>query len=484
MKKINYILCAFLLSTTISTAQSPIQWNAEMNVAPSSSGNEHPRIALDRSGNPLVIWHHVSRCMFSKWNGSAFTTPVLLNPASMTIAGASWMGPDIASHGDSVYAVFKETPEGSDTSHVYCVHSYNGGMTFSAPIQVDNIGDSLSRFPTVTADDNGNPIIGFMKFNPAFSDERWVVTRSADFGNTFSPDIKASGWSSPTSTVCNCCPGSVACSGNSVAMLYRDNNADIRDSWAGISTDNGYSFPGGFGIDQQNWLYPACPSSGPDGVIIGDTLYATFMNGVSGIDRVYYSKTSIPAMNGSTAIGLTGTIGGLTEQNYPRIATDGNALGIVWKQTVNGSDQCVLRFTNNIANGLPAAYDTVDLNNVTNCDVAISNGNIYVVWEDDNTGTIRYRSGTFTPVTGIQNMGVQNSITIFPNPASSDVNIVSKKIIDKINIVNISGQIIYETEPRENNIKLNFNKAGIYFMSVRCDHQTTVRKLVVIQSSQ
>ncbi|HRH67001.1 MAG TPA: hypothetical protein PLU53_11935, partial [Bacteroidia bacterium] len=36
-----------------SHAQFSIQWNAGVDVAPSSFGNEHPRIAVDANGNPL-----------------------------------------------------------------------------------------------------------------------------------------------------------------------------------------------------------------------------------------------------------------------------------------------------------------------------------------------------------------------------------------------------------------------------------------------
>ncbi|MFA6571128.1 MAG: hypothetical protein WCT77_07810, partial [Bacteroidota bacterium] len=232
MKKIIYILAALLFTVTFTKAQSPISWNNAINLASSSTGNEHPRITIDGKGNPLVIWHHTNRCMFSRWNGTSFTSPVMLNPAYIAVAGAGWMGPDIAAHGDTVYVVFKQTPEASDTCHIYCIHSFNGGRTFSNPVKVDNIADSISRFPTITTDDTGNPIVGFMKFNHSFADSRWAVARSTDFGNSFSTDVKASGWSSKTSTICDCCPGSIACSGNSVAMLYRDNNSNIRDSWA------------------------------------------------------------------------------------------------------------------------------------------------------------------------------------------------------------------------------------------------------------
>ncbi len=473
------LFCYLLSYVVFSSAQNQIDWNPVMNVAASTSGNQYPRVVVNRAGNPLVIWNHANRCMFSRWTGSAFTTPVLLNPLSINVAGASWMGPDIASEGDTIYVVFKRIPEDSDTCHIYCVHSFNGGISFSAPVRIDYIADSLSRFPTVTTDDTGNPIVGFMKFNSAFGNARWVVAKSTDFGNTFSVDIKASGWSGSNSMVCECCPGSIACTGASAAMVYRDNNSNIRDDWAGISNNTGASFTGGIAIDSHNWYIPACPASGPDGVIVGDTLWTTFMNGVSGMSLVYYNKSSIPAMIGSTAMPLTGTISGLTEQNYPRIATGGNALGIVWTQRVNGNDQCVLRFTDNIVTGLGTAYDTVDLNNVTNCDIAISNGNIYIVWEDDNSGTVRYRSGTFTQITDINENESSPSISVFPNPTTSSVSITSKKNINNIRIVNLFGQIIYQAEPNINQVQLNVDRAGVYFIIVTSNQHRSIRKLIV-----
>lgn len=477
MKNLIYFILALMFVTTISKAQSQITWNMGMNIATSASGNAHPRIATDRNGNPLVLWNHNSMAMFSRWSGAAFTTPVMLNPMTMTVAGADWMGPDIAAHGDTVYVVFKQSPEGDVGSHIYCTRSVNGGMTFASPVQVDNINDSICRFPTITTDDIGNPIIGFMKFDPAFGDARWVVVNSNDFGNTFSADAKASGWSDANATVCDCCPGAIACSGNTVAMLYRDNKSDIRDSWAGISNDKGSTFMGGMNIDMLNWNLNACPSTGPDGVIIGDTLYSTYTNGASGKSLVYFNKSSISSMTGSMAIPLTGTITGLTQQNYPRIATDGTALGIVWKQVVNGNDQCLLRFTNNITNGLPTPYDTVDLSNIENADVAISKGNIYVVWQDNGSGTVKYRKGTFTQATGIEESIAQQGFSIFPNPSTGLVNIVSENTIDEITVTNLLGQTIYQAKANEKNVSLHIDKAGIYFVSIRSSNKMETQKL-------
>ncbi len=396
MKKL--LLLTFVFLTIFASAQSGITWGMGMDIANSSHSNMHPRITLDAAGNPLVIWGRMSdeSVLFSRWNGTMFTAPVALNSGGMTVATASWMGPDIASKGDTVYVVWRQTPESMDTSkHIFIARSFNGGVSFSAPVQVDNIGDSVSRFPTVSIDATGNPMVAFMKFNMSFGASRWVVAKSTDYGNTFSIDTKASGWGGSTE-VCDCCPGALVLSGNTSAMLYRNNNSNIRDIWTGISTNGNTSFTSGFNVDNHNWSLSSCPSSGPDGVIIGDTLYSVFMNGASVNYRTYLSKSSLSSGAANSVSNLTGAITGLTQQNYPRIASYGNAMAIVWKQTVSGVAQLPILFTNNIAIGFPATYDTVDLSNITNSDVAIANGKIFVVWEDDNSGTVKYRTGTYT----------------------------------------------------------------------------------------
>ncbi|MEO8149143.1 MAG: T9SS type A sorting domain-containing protein [Bacteroidia bacterium] len=475
-----------LLSLSIS-AQSQITWNMGMNIAASTSGNEHPRIVTDAASNPLVLWGHSSRAMFSRWNGSTFTTPVMVNPMSMTIAHAGWMGPDIASHGDTVYVVMKQTPEADTSSHIYLVRSFDGGITFSAPFQIDNIGDSISRFPTVTTDDTGNPIVGFMKFNSTFGDARWVVTKSSDYGMTFSTDVKASGWSAIGATVCDCCPGSIVSDANNVAMLYRDNNSNIRDSWAGISYNGGSSFSNGVNIDQNNWMLMSCPATGPDGVIIGDSLYTVFMNGASGTAKVYRSVSSISNATSQPSQLVTGNIPGLSSQNYPRIASNGNAVAIVWQQAVSGTAQLPILFTNDINNGFPAMYDTVDLANITNADVAVVNGKVFVVWQDDGSGTVKYRTGTFTPVnTSVHSLNNITSIIGYPNPVSSRVINIPLPYFNNLNVEYtvsnlLARELIHAFVTIENGllkVDVSSLQNGTYFLKIISGSQSSVVKIV------
>ncbi len=206
LKNITLLVLAILFTIDL---QGQVTWEPTIDVAASHFDNNHPRMTTDGAGHPVIIWGKGSDIQFTKWNGTGFSQPIKLNPGGISVASAEWMGPDIASHGDTIYVVYKQIPENLTTSHIWCMRSFDSGLTFDQPVRVDFTGDSLNRFPTVTTDPLGNPIVAFMKFNPSFGDARWVVTRSEDFGSSFLPDIKASGWSGPSSHVCDCCPATI-----------------------------------------------------------------------------------------------------------------------------------------------------------------------------------------------------------------------------------------------------------------------------------
>lgn len=445
---IMYLVCLSFLSGLM--AQSGITWNPTMNVNNMTMyGNQRPRIVLDRSGDPMILWGNSgnNNAYFSKWNGTGFTTPMVVN-TSFPVFAASWAGPDIASNGDTLYIVVKETPEITNPAYIFA--SFDGGNTFSTASQVDlYLADSISRFPTVTVDNNGQPIVAYMKINPDFLGARWVVTRSNDFGNTFTVDQLASGWSG--GDVCDCCPSSITNSGNTVIHMYRDNNSNIRDMWAGMSTDGGNTFTSGFYLDNPGWMLMMCPSSGPDGDIIGNKLHSVLMSGASGDYLIYHSITDLTSQLNDTTYAITGLLPGLSSQNYPRMATDGSAVGIIWKQAVSGQDQLPLIFTNNINSGFPANYDTVDLDNITNADIAINDGMVHIVWEDAVSGTVKYRSGTYQSVLSVDEE-VSMNFVVYPNPATNEIELQIPEGVNEFSweIVNLNGEIVKSGEKNSN----------------------------------
>jgi hypothetical protein len=325
------------------------------------------------------------------------------------------------------------------------VKSTDGGATWGSPVDVDlYVGMGASRFPTVTVDDAGNPIVTYMKFDMGFGNARWVVVKSTDGGATFGVDTIASGWSSPTSTVCDCCPGSIVASPDYVAVSYRDNNSNVRDTWVGVSTDNGDSFTGGMDLDQNGWVLASCPSTGPDAIIVGDTIISVFTNGEIGLNRVYYNKASLATMTAPASTLLTGSIAGLSLQNYPRISNYGDFAAVVWKQTVSGTTELPFIFTNDLAAGFSTSYEIVATESVVSADVVIFDGEVHVVWQNNTTGTVRYRKGTFTG-SGVDSEEL-SGLKVFPNPSSNGWNISAEFNGDlSVMLTNMAGEILLET---------------------------------------
>lgn len=482
MKKIILLFYIAGISAQRISAQSGITWSAPMDIASDTFGNLYPRITLDGQGNPLVIWGNsiTNEAIFSRWNGSSFTTPISLNPVSIPVYTASWTGPDIASKGDTVYVVYKHFLYEINPS--YLVRSFDGGINFSLPVQVDFIADSISWLPTITTDLGGNPLVAYMKLDPGFVNSRWVVAKSTDLGNTFSTDVLASGYSG--GEVCDCCPGRIVSSFNKVAMLYRDNLSNIRDIWTGSSTDNANSFPNGINIDQNNWLISFCPASGPDGVIIDDTLYSVFMNGASGKNMVYTNKNSLSALASSTGNLITGDFPGLLQQNYPRIANYDSSVALVWKQSVSPGSQLGLFFTTNIHNGFPVTYDTVAAGNtgsyIINTDVAVSNGTIHVVWQDNVSGTVKYRKGTINSSSVLPYPDTPRpNLFIYPNPAHTQS--ITVQLSDnspvEIEIFNSLGERITRVQ-NQNTIDISALSNGVYIFKAKQGNNSYFQKFV------
>ncbi len=468
------LFLSFLLIAGSFHGFSQITWSTPVTVSSGSTyGNLHPRVTLNRSGNPMVLWGKTdTRAYFSRWNGTAFTTPVAVGNTGINVFAQSWAGPDIAAHGDTVYVTMKRTPENMNMNKMYMSHSYDGGLTFSDTVRIDNIDTNMSRFPIVTATSTGNPLVAFMKFNTTFGDAKYAVSRSSDYGMSFSADVLASGIAGD---VCDCCPASVISSGSKAIMLFRNNLSNIRDMWAGISSDGGMTFPGTLQVDTTNWMIMSCPASGPDGFVIGDSLYSVFMSTSTGTALVHLGRASISGMTAKHSR-ITGPFSGLSSQNYPRIANSDNAATAVWVQNTTPSSSpskyIAYSFTNNISAGLSGytVVPTATGSGIMNADVAMSPGAIHIVWQDDNTGSVKYVKGTYLVTTSVERLVSKELIDVYPNPAS-EAFIVSLNNIGNISSCYLTDNVGRNIDliPQVANGKASFSlkgiaKGGYYFV--------------------
>jgi hypothetical protein len=146
------------------------------------------------------------------------------------------------------------------------------------------------------------------------------------------------------------------------------------------------------------------------------------------------------------------------------------AAAIAWKQTVNSADELPLLFTSDISNGFSSAPDTVDLNNVTTVDVAMSNGNIFVVWEDEGSGTIKFREGSYLITTATHQKCRPKGSSCFTKPCEGfSVGYFRRFRLDNaaISIQNNLGENLYNSkvfEPEERiQIDVSFLKPEFIF---------------------
>jgi hypothetical protein len=84
--------------------------------------------------------------------------------------------------------------------------------------------------------------------------------RSADGGRTWSKNIMV--YTSPETTVCECCKPSVAMNGNSVNVMFRNSLKGNRDLYLIQSTDAGKTFGRATKLGEGTWALKGCPMDG------------------------------------------------------------------------------------------------------------------------------------------------------------------------------------------------------------------------------
>ncbi len=87
----------------------------------------------------------------------------------------------------------------------------------------------------------------------------------------------------------------------------------------------------------------------------------------------------------------------------------------------------------------------------------------------------------YTPLLSLNPIiGEDNSINIYPNPASKDVNLSSENIINSIEVYNSLGQRIFQenVKSKEKSIDISSFSKGVYIIGVSTDKGYVRKKLV------
>lgn len=474
LKIIALITIILFLGINAAFAQHAIAWGEEIIVADGATyGNVRPRIAVNGDGEPIVLFGKAPAGILyaAKWNGTSFDTPVNILPPTMETYLSYWTGPDIDALGDTVIAVFKAMPY--ETGKVYAVRSIDGGITYSDTVRMDSYATEMAWMPSIDLTDEGNPIVTYMVHDAGSTNPRYVYNNSMDAGLTFGTEVEIA--SSIPGEACDCCPAEVVASGNQQVVLFRNNDSDIRDMHAVYSGDNGANFDSYENVDQMNWSFNSCPSTGPDGHFLNADLYAISASRASGQFRVHVSRntTSGPITYAERlAIAPPPTTYG--KQNYPRIAGDDQLMVITWAEAESSNYEI---YTAVSTDGTLSEFNTSKqmVNNAilgaqNYPDIAYQNGIFHIVYQDLNVGAVVYKRGVLSSVGTAENNSTE--FKVYPNPviAGNSIIVSGDDLQDaKIECFSMLGQAIPIASSYANgqlNIDLGGVPSGNYILKV------------------
>lgn len=420
MSRITTFMLAALAYGALEAQAPAISWGPQMDLNTSSTGNLRPRIVLNGSGSPVVVWGNMGDMhnYAAVGNGASFSTPVDLHPPGVMGAMANWMGADVAAEGNSIWMVFKASPE--QFNPMYAVHSNDGGYTWDDTLRIDPANDVWSRFPTVSTGPPDGPMVQYMQFESGFLGARQVVSRM--IGGVFQPAVQVSAPYAPNE-VCDCCPGQLVSNPDAAIALYRNNGFNVRTIWGATSLDQGADFPNGAEIDPTGWVISSCPASGPDGYVAGDSARYVWMSGALDGTKIYISSAHLPELTSGMAqrvhLGVPITL----QQNYPRIAGSGDTLGVVWQQLSGGDRNVLFSWSVSGINGLsaPDTISTLYMGQQETPDIAYANGTFHFVWSDLTDDVVRYRSATIISSVLVPERNAQGALDAWPLPASDQL---------------------------------------------------------------
>lgn len=90
---------------------------------------------------------------------------------------------------------------------------------------------------------------------------------------------------------------------------------------------------------------------------------------------------------------------------------------------------------------------------------------------------------TSDDVTSIDNVKLQPTYKVYPNPANDwiSINLVDKNVTTKVSIFSLQGEMVYQDILKDNSNKVNISnfKAGVYLIQFNTDEMVSTQKLIV-----
>ncbi len=462
--KLKLVIAATWLCTFALSAQTLVQWSDSIVISSTTLPITAPRIVFLGDGTPLVTWGtsgNPARIWCARYENNSVSTPVSVVQSSIQPALFGFGGYDVAVAGNKIYIVFESSQQG-----ILLSKSSDGGLSFEPPVTVQGaVSGGYNTLASIVVDGSGNPVVSYIfEKNGA----TYQVRRSTDGGQTFL-DAVIGNAPSPGGMVCECCTSDMLASGDSIWMIYRNNNQNRRDIWVSRSTDLAASFDTATDVDSTDWVLNFCPIAGPRMARAGDSLVTVWTSGASGKGRIYMSTLHAGTMQFGDQIAFPAQLDA-NVQSQADITASGDTIGLVF---VEKSREIYFHYSIGGSNALPSQSTLFKDGTHTLQYPAINfrNGVFHLVYADPTSDKVLYRRGVITQSSPSKEPALPLSFEIYPNPGNGIASVKTRgEIIQAFMVTDVHGKIVQHRElaPNENlDINLEGAPDGLYFVHLK-----------------
>ncbi len=480
--KTNLLYLGFFVSGITLQAQTTIQWSDSRLVDSTMSPITSPRVTLLSNGTPLVTWgisgdngSTSSQIWCSRFEQGAFSSPigVVQTPDEPALFGFG--GYDVAVSDNQVFVVFEQLQKG-----IFLARSDDGGLTFGLPTSIQGpISGGYTTLSSIVVDGTGNPVVSYIQYKNGKT--TYEVRRSSNGGVNFGASVTGNE-PAPGGEVCECCTSDLIASGDSVWLLFRNNNQNRRDIWVNRSIDLAASFETATDVDATDWQLSFCPIAGPRMARSGDSLITVWVSGAGGTGRVYLSTIHSGTMQAGLQLGFPTPSAPLTVQSQADVAAVQDTVGIVF---VEKSREIVFHFSTNGAAGLTdeSTRFAVQDHILHLPSLAFGNGVFHLVYVDATAGQVLYKQGVLAGSSPVNEAIEALDIAIFPNPGIAGFFLVKSAAyeLQEVSMFNSFGEKILTQKASGFEIKVptaNFPE-GVYFLKIKTFQGEVSRAIVV-----
>jgi hypothetical protein len=382
---------------------------------PTTPGSAQPDLVATSDGRLLLSWISSVPSRRTALQFIAYDPDGRWQSAPRTIAVGdsffvNWADtPHIAATDDGALWVhwLQKSPGAPYAYDVVLSRSRDGGVNWSAPALVNTDGKPaehgfVSLWPQ-SADSLGVAWLDGRDSgggeHAAHGDTRPAAVKSPEMMSLrsaiFSGDLQRTGEAEVDTSACDCCQTDVAMTARGPVLVYRDRTpAEIRDIY--VTRRDGERWTAPQPVHADGWKMPACPVNGPSIAASGDDVVVAWYTAADDKPAVKLARSSDAGDSFTTPVTLEQ---GEAVQGRVDVALDAAQAWVLWvREDSSGQSLWLARYAPDLSREL-SRVEVAKLQGRGKAtgvpQLALRNGNAYLVWTDIIDGAPQLRGAVY-----------------------------------------------------------------------------------------